>query len=191
MRLCYKEWGTGDEAIILLHDAGEASSVWTPFAERLALPGYKIYAIDLRGARSLVIEQKAQHTPDDETMRAGHGNSTWSSDHAYWPDVMGNDVESFVLEKDLYVRPLVLWELASARPQPWPLRCAAPGSWGRSSWPSTRPSPRRRSCASTRCRPRCFPVSAQNLAIYCCCPGLRVAVRGDGGTLMTKTRRVP
>jgi alpha-beta hydrolase superfamily lysophospholipase len=50
MRLCYMEWGSGEEVVLLLHDACESCHSWIPFSERLLMTGYKIYAIDLRGA---------------------------------------------------------------------------------------------------------------------------------------------
>ena len=46
----YIEWGSGPEAVILLHDTSESAVVWFPVASRLADSGYHTFAMDLRGA---------------------------------------------------------------------------------------------------------------------------------------------
>lgn len=51
MRLRYLEWNSGGEdAVLLLHDIGECTDVWGPLAERLRQRGYRVIALDLRGA---------------------------------------------------------------------------------------------------------------------------------------------
>ena len=43
--------GGGGDVVLLLHDAGEAAEVWLPtVAPRLAQRGYRVLALDLRGA---------------------------------------------------------------------------------------------------------------------------------------------
>lgn len=52
MRVCYLEWGTGgEEIVILLHDAGSSARIWAPVASRLAVSGFRVIAPDLRGQR--------------------------------------------------------------------------------------------------------------------------------------------
>ncbi|KAK9845193.1 hypothetical protein WJX84_011737 [Apatococcus fuscideae] len=86
MRIRYTEWGSGDEVIILLHDTAEAGMVWASLARRLADLGCRIIAPDMRG----------------------HGDSTWSQEQHYNCDALVLDLTSFILEKDLYKRPIGL-----------------------------------------------------------------------------------
>ena len=52
MRLRYLEWGAQHrDAVLLLHDVGEAGEAWAPVAERLAGRGYRALAPDMRGER--------------------------------------------------------------------------------------------------------------------------------------------
>ena len=39
-------------------------------------------------------------------MHAGHGDSTWSSDCRYNAEVMSDDIKGFIVELDLYTRPI-------------------------------------------------------------------------------------
>jgi pimeloyl-ACP methyl ester carboxylesterase len=86
MRLAYKEWTSSksQKVIILLHDAGSCGSLWNHVAEQLCEAGYRVFAIDQRG----------------------HGRSTHSK--TYSCDVMVKDIHGFIVEKDLYVRPVCL-----------------------------------------------------------------------------------
>jgi len=52
----------------------------------LAARGYGVFAPDLRG----------------------HGDSAWSSECCYSPAALSDDLESLIIELDLYVRPVVL-----------------------------------------------------------------------------------
>ena len=38
----------------------------------------------------------------------GHGDSTWSTEGHYNPTALRDDLESLIVELDLYVRPVVL-----------------------------------------------------------------------------------
>ena len=85
MRLAYKEWTSSrsQKVIILLHDAGSCGSLWDHVAEQLCeAGGYRVFAIDHRG----------------------HGRSTHST--TYSCDLMVKDIHGFIVEKDLYVRPV-------------------------------------------------------------------------------------
>jgi alpha-beta hydrolase superfamily lysophospholipase len=52
MRLRYTERGSGEEAVLLLHDVAESGGVWDDVACRLADLDYRVFAIDLRGVLS-------------------------------------------------------------------------------------------------------------------------------------------
>lgn len=84
MRLGYKHYGNrkNEKVIILLHGAGMSSAVWDPVGLELSRAGFCVFALDLRG----------------------HGRSTHSK--VYTCDSMVADVHGFIIEKDLYTRPV-------------------------------------------------------------------------------------
>ncbi|GAB4816799.1 hypothetical protein N2152v2_003845 [Parachlorella kessleri] len=90
IRLRYLEWQGGEDVILLLHDVAEAADVWAETAARLQERGYRVFALDLRG----------------------HGDSQWSSGSRYSLDLMAQDIQArscgFILEKDLYTRPVAV-----------------------------------------------------------------------------------
>mmetsp|Transcript_40378 Transcript_40378/g.48957 ORF Transcript_40378/g.48957 Transcript_40378/m.48957 type:complete len:459 (+) Transcript_40378:183-1559(+) len=86
LRLRYMVWGEDERVILLLHNLGDAAGVFTGLASNLASRSYKVIALDLRG----------------------HGDSSPSADRQYTPQAIAADVESFITEQDLYVRPIAL-----------------------------------------------------------------------------------
>lgn len=88
MRLAYRHYGgsgnkrTKDRVILLLHGAGMSSAVWDSVGSELGRAGYGVFALDLRG----------------------HGRSTHSA--IYTCDAMMADVHGFIIEKDLYTKPV-------------------------------------------------------------------------------------
>ena len=74
---------TSDKVVILLHDRGSSSAVWHDVATELADSGvYTVIALDSRG----------------------HGRSTWSGQ--YTLELMARDVHGFIVQKNLYTRPV-------------------------------------------------------------------------------------
>lgn len=74
---------TGGKVVLLLHDVGSSSAVWHDVATELAETGaYCVFALDSRG----------------------HGRSTWSSQ--YTVELLARDVHGFVVERNLYSRPI-------------------------------------------------------------------------------------
>lgn len=87
IRLAYRAFGEGEKrTVIVLHDVGESCGAYCGFGGALADAGYAVYALDLRG----------------------HGESAWSREGRYAPDDLADDVESFIIELDLYVRPVAI-----------------------------------------------------------------------------------
>lgn len=87
IRLAYRAFGESEKrAVIVLHDVGESCGAYCGFGGALADAGYAVYALDLRG----------------------HGESAWSSEARYSPDDLADDVESFIIELDLHVRPVAI-----------------------------------------------------------------------------------
>ncbi|KAK3237130.1 hypothetical protein CYMTET_52772 [Cymbomonas tetramitiformis] len=86
MRLRYLLWGESERVIILLHGMGDSSGIFAGLGPRLASREYKVIAPDLRG----------------------HGDSSSSQEGQYTPQSLAQDLESFVTEQDLYVRPFAL-----------------------------------------------------------------------------------
>lgn len=84
MRLGYKHYGNkkSDRVILLLHGAGMSSAVWDPVGLELSRAGFGVFALDLRG----------------------HGRSTHSK--VYTCDSMVADIHGFIIEKDLYSKPM-------------------------------------------------------------------------------------
>ena len=86
IRAHYLSWGDNDRVVILLHDVGEASGQLSYLGSRLGQKGYRVFAPDLRG----------------------HGDTAHSSDCQYDAESLANDLESFIIELDLYFRPVAL-----------------------------------------------------------------------------------
>ena len=90
MRVRYLEWptttGADVEAVLFLHDTGQCAEVWIQVATSLFDRGYSVFALDLRG----------------------HGGTSHSHEGRYSLEVMSEDVKGFILEKDLYTRPLAV-----------------------------------------------------------------------------------
>jgi len=87
IRLAYRAFGESEKrTVIVLHDVGESCGAYCGFGRALADAGYAVYALDLRG----------------------HGESAWSREGRYAPDDLADDVESFIIELDLYVRPVTI-----------------------------------------------------------------------------------
>ena len=86
MRMRYREYGGDDRVVLVLHDVGECGDVYCGIAKSLSERGYRAYTIDLRG----------------------HGETTWSREKRYSPSDLADDIESFIIELDLYVRPLTI-----------------------------------------------------------------------------------
>ena len=90
MRLRYLEYpsreGSESEVVLLLHGAGQSAEIWSQIASALYERGYYVFCLDLRG----------------------HGGSSHSSDGRYNIEIMAEDVRGFILEKDLYTRPVAL-----------------------------------------------------------------------------------
>lgn len=84
MRLGYKSYTKrkSERVILLLHGAGMSSALWDSVGLELARAGYGVFALDLRG----------------------HGRSTHSK--VYTCDSMVADVHGFIIEKDLYTKPV-------------------------------------------------------------------------------------
>lgn len=72
--------------VLLLHDVAESGGSYCGLGRSLAGRGYGVFAPDLRG----------------------HGDSSWSTEGNYSPAALSDDLESLIVELDLYVRPLVL-----------------------------------------------------------------------------------
>eukprot|EP00884_Botryococcus_braunii_P014024 jgi/Botrbrau1/22622/Bobra.176_1s0050.1 len=86
MRMHYHEYGSGQEVVLLLHDLAESCLLWQHVAADLAELDYHVFALDLRG----------------------HGQTTRSPGGHYSAKALADDVESFLLERDLYVRPVAV-----------------------------------------------------------------------------------
>ncbi|KDD74211.1 hypothetical protein H632_c1487p0, partial [Helicosporidium sp. ATCC 50920] len=87
MRLSYAEWNAASEdKVMLLHDAHEGLETWLACAATLSQRGYRVIALDLRG----------------------HGDSSLSGDQRYSARVLAEDVKAFVIELDLYGRPMAV-----------------------------------------------------------------------------------
>src|SRR5262245_61490031 len=43
------QWGTARPSLVLLHGSSHCGGVWSPLAERLAVEGWGVLAVDLRG----------------------------------------------------------------------------------------------------------------------------------------------
>ena len=87
IRLAYRAFGESEKrAVIVLHDVGESCGAYCGFGGALMDAGYAVYALDLRG----------------------HGESAWSREGRYAPEDLADDVESFIIELDLYVRPVAI-----------------------------------------------------------------------------------
>ena len=84
MRLQYRVFGSDKRVVLILHDVGECAGVYYGLARALADRGYTAYAIDARG----------------------HGDSTRARERRYSARDMTDDIESFIIELDLYVRPV-------------------------------------------------------------------------------------
>lgn len=83
-RCRYRAYGGSDRVVIVLHDVGECGDVYYGLSQKLSERGYRTYAIDMRG----------------------HGDSSRSSEGRYAPSDLAADIESFIVELDLYVRPV-------------------------------------------------------------------------------------
>jgi pimeloyl-ACP methyl ester carboxylesterase len=90
MRLRYLEWpshsGADRETVLLLHDVGQSAEIWHAIALKLSERGYSVCALDTRG----------------------HGASSHSPSGRYAATALAEDVKGFILEKDLYSRPLAV-----------------------------------------------------------------------------------
>jgi len=84
IRLGYKHYGNrkSDKVVILLHGVGMSSAVWDPVGLELSRAGFGVFALDFRG----------------------HGRSTHS--RVYTCESMAADVHGFIIEKDLYTKPV-------------------------------------------------------------------------------------
>lgn len=85
-RCRYRACGTDDRVVIVLHDVGECGDVYYELIEALGDRGYRAYALDMRG----------------------HGETSRSSEGRYAPKDLAADVEAFIVELDLYVRPVAV-----------------------------------------------------------------------------------
>lgn len=85
-RCRYRACGTDDRVVIVLHDVGECGDVYYGLIEALGDRGYRAYALDMRG----------------------HGETSRSSEGRYAPKDLAADVEAFIVELDLYVRPVAI-----------------------------------------------------------------------------------
>lgn len=81
-------WGEPSQCVnvIILHDVSESGGSYCGLGRALAGRGYGVFAPDLRG----------------------HGDSAWSTEGQYSPAALSDDLESLIIELDLYVRPVVL-----------------------------------------------------------------------------------
>lgn len=71
------------KVVLLLHDVGSSSAVWHDVATEMAETGaYRVFALDSRG----------------------HGRSTWSL--RYTVELLARDVHGFLVERNLYSRPI-------------------------------------------------------------------------------------
>ena len=76
----------GNDVIILLHGIGETADIWTEIGSKLCERGYTVFALDLRG----------------------HGGSTSSLSGHYALHNLVEDVNAFIIAKDLYIRPVAI-----------------------------------------------------------------------------------
>lgn len=89
VRVAYRRWPAtshDDDTVVLLHDSHGSSLDLVPLAELLAQRGYDVVAPDMRG----------------------HGSSERSADGRYDLGTLAADLKSFIVDLDLYVRPISL-----------------------------------------------------------------------------------
>lgn len=86
MRLKYRTFGSSERGVVILHDVGECAAMYYGLARALGDRGYCVYVFDARG----------------------HGDSTRSRERIYSTRAMTDDLESFIIELDLYVRPIAI-----------------------------------------------------------------------------------
>ncbi len=87
IRLRYLSWPhTSDDVILLLHDIAYNSNTWIEIGTKLYNRGYTVFALDLRG----------------------HGGTDSSSSSNYSAAHLAEDVNAFIIAKDLYIRPIAV-----------------------------------------------------------------------------------
>lgn len=87
IRLHYFSWPhTSDDIILLLHDIANSATSWIELGTKLYNRGYTVFALDLRG----------------------HGCTDPSSSNNYSASHLAEDVNAFIIAKDLYIRPVAV-----------------------------------------------------------------------------------
>lgn len=86
LRMRYMHYGGDERVVLLLHDVGDAGGCLSGLALNVASRGYSVYCLDLRG----------------------HGDTGASREGQYTPTAMADDVNGFVMQHDLYTRPVAV-----------------------------------------------------------------------------------